>query len=143
MRLRKLLIVGLLLGSVVIGCSEDQVTTTGPQNPNPVPTDTVTLGSIMAVVALDSIPWEGATVDIGTASGMTASDGTLTFSDITEGLYQEYRGRYKECIRMLNGLEKTLERKVPERERRWQVAEESVVYGADNENCPQGWPRHQ
>ena len=26
---------------------------------------------------------------------------------------------YKECIRMLNGLEKTLERKVPERERRW------------------------
>jgi four helix bundle protein len=62
---------------------------------------------------------------------------------LTEGLYQEYRGRYKECIRMLNGLEKTLERKVPERERRWQVAEESVVYGADNENCPQGWPRHQ
>ncbi len=40
---------------------------------------------------------------------------------ITESTYMDFRGRYKECIRMLNGLEKTLERKVPERERRWQV----------------------
>ena len=40
---------------------------------------------------------------------------------ITENTYMDFRGRYKECIRMLNGLEKTLERKVPERERRWQV----------------------
>jgi hypothetical protein len=59
---------------------------------------------------------------------------------LTEGLYQEYRDRYKECVRMLNGLEKTLERKIPERERRWQVAEQSAVYGTDNEYCPQGWP---
>jgi hypothetical protein len=43
-------------------------------------------------------------------------------------------------IRMLNGLEKTLERKVPERERRWQLAEESAVYGANDESFPQGWP---
>jgi len=41
---------------------------------------------------------------------------------------------------MLNGLEKTLERKVPERERRWQLAEESAVYGANDESFPQGWP---
>ena len=59
---------------------------------------------------------------------------------LTERLYEEYRDRYKECIRMLNGLEKTLEQKIPERERRWQVAEESAVYGADNEHYPQGCP---
>jgi hypothetical protein len=41
---------------------------------------------------------------------------------------------------MLNGLEKTLERKVPERERRWQLAEESVVYGVNDESFPQGCP---
>jgi hypothetical protein len=46
---------------------------------------------------------------------------------ITEKVYLEFQGRYKECIRMLNGLEKTLERKVPERELRWQLAEESAV----------------
>ena len=59
---------------------------------------------------------------------------------LTEGVYQRYRVRYKECIRMLNGLEKTLERKVPERERRWQVAEESAVYGSNDEPCSHGWP---
>jgi hypothetical protein len=41
---------------------------------------------------------------------------------------------------MLNGLEKTLERKVPERERRWQLAEETAVYGVNDESFPQGWP---
>jgi len=59
---------------------------------------------------------------------------------ITEKVYLEIRGRYKECIRMLNGLEKTLERKVPERERRWQIAEETEVYCANDESFPQGWP---
>jgi four helix bundle protein len=59
---------------------------------------------------------------------------------LTKRLYEEYRDRYKECIRMLNGLEKTLERKIPERERRWHVAEESAVYGANDRDCPQGWP---
>jgi four helix bundle protein len=59
---------------------------------------------------------------------------------ITEKVYLEIRGRYKECIRMLNGLEKTLERKIPERERRWQLAEETTVYGLTDESVPQGWP---
>jgi len=42
---------------------------------------------------------------------------------------------------MLNGLEKTLERKIPERERRCQLAEETAVYGVKNESFPQaGFP---
>jgi four helix bundle protein len=60
---------------------------------------------------------------------------------ITEKVYLEIRGRYKECIRMLNGLEKTLERKIPERERRWHLAEETAVYGVTDESFPQaGFP---
>jgi len=39
----------------------------------------------------------------------------------------EIRGGYKECIPMLNGFQKTLERKVPERERRWQLAKETAL----------------
>ena len=59
---------------------------------------------------------------------------------ITKEVYQDYRDRYKRCIRMLNGLEKTLERKLPEKERRWQVAEDSSRYGIYSEQYPQGWP---
>ena len=59
---------------------------------------------------------------------------------ITEKVYLEFKSRYKECTRMLNGLEKTLERKIPEREQRWQIAEESAVYGSNDEPLPQGWP---
>jgi four helix bundle protein len=59
---------------------------------------------------------------------------------ITESTYIEFRDRYKECIRMLNGLEKALERKIPTRERRWQVAEESVLYSVNYKTHPQGWP---
>jgi four helix bundle protein len=59
---------------------------------------------------------------------------------ITEEVYLEFKGRYKECIRMLNGLEKTLERKIPERERRWEVTEKSALYGSNYELYPQGWP---
>ena len=33
--------------------------------------------------------------------------------------YERFRERYQECIRMLNGLERTLERQLPDRERRW------------------------
>ena len=58
---------------------------------------------------------------------------------ITEEVYLEFKGRYKECIRMLNGLEKTLERKIPERERRWEVTEGSALYGSNYELYPQGW----
>jgi four helix bundle protein len=59
---------------------------------------------------------------------------------IPEKVYLEFRDRYRECIRMLNGLEKTLERKIPERERRWQVTEESAVYGTIDDQSLQGWP---
>ena len=59
---------------------------------------------------------------------------------ITEKVYLEIQGRYKECIRILNGLEKTLERKIPERERRWQLTEEAAVYGVNDESFSQGWP---
>ena len=59
---------------------------------------------------------------------------------ISEEVYSEFRGRYKKCIRMLNGLEKTLERKIPERERRWQVTEKSAVYSSYDEPLPHGWP---
>jgi hypothetical protein len=33
-----------------------------------------------------------------------------------------------------------LERKLPERERRWQVTEGSAVYGSNDEPRSQGWP---
>jgi four helix bundle protein len=59
---------------------------------------------------------------------------------IAENIYLEFRGRYKECIRMLNGLEKTLERKLPERDRRWQVKEESIDYGSKGDTHSKGWP---
>jgi len=42
---------------------------------------------------------------------------------------------------LLNGLEKTLERKIPERERRWHLAEETASYGVTDESFPQaGFP---
>ena len=48
-------------------------------------------------------------------------------------VYESFRTRYKECIRMLNGLEKTLERKLPEGERRWVVRENSESYSDKTE----------
>ena len=42
---------------------------------------------------------------------------------IDQSVYNAYRGRYKECIRMLNGLEKSLEKQLPESERRWEPPE--------------------
>jgi len=36
-----------------------------------------------------------------------------------QSVYSSYRTRYKERIRMLNGLEKSLEKHLPESERRW------------------------
>jgi hypothetical protein len=60
---------------------------------------------------------------------------------ITIDLYNAFRGRYKECIRMLNGLEKTLERKLPEGEQRWVVREQLETYSVDNaELASSGWP---
>ena len=48
---------------------------------------------------------------------------------IAEEIYLSFRERYKECIRMLNGLEKNLELKLPERERRWQISDKLIEYG--------------
>jgi four helix bundle protein len=59
---------------------------------------------------------------------------------LPEKKYTEFRARYKECIRMLNGLEKTLERQLPERERHWQIAEAAEVYGENSELSFPGWP---
>ena len=33
--------------------------------------------------------------------------------------YELYRERYEECVRMLNGMERTLEKRLPISERRW------------------------
>lgn len=53
--------------------------------------------------------------------------------------YEEYRARYQECIRMLNGMERTLEKQLPESDRRWPnlvVREDAEDYGI----CPRGFP---
>jgi len=59
---------------------------------------------------------------------------------ISTQTYEGFRTRYKECIRMLNGLEKTLEQKIPVPERRWQVAEKTATYGQPYELDVSGWP---
>jgi len=38
---------------------------------------------------------------------------------VSAPVYQSYRDRYQECVRMLNGLERSLERQLPASERRW------------------------
>ena len=38
---------------------------------------------------------------------------------IDQRVYLAFRERYQECVRMLNGIEKTLERQLPRGERRW------------------------
>jgi four helix bundle protein len=51
----------------------------------------------------------------------------------TRKTYEEYRDRYQECIRMLNGMERTLEKQLPESVRRWPptvVQEELAAYDA-------------
>ncbi len=57
---------------------------------------------------------------------------------ISEEVYLEFRSRYKECIRMLNGLEKTLEQKIPKREQHWQIAEAPAVFGSGDDSLPHG-----
>jgi four helix bundle protein len=59
---------------------------------------------------------------------------------VAEKTYVEFQDRYKECIRMLNGLEKTLEKKLPEKERRWGIAESILEYSDNNNPCIFGWP---
>jgi four helix bundle protein len=56
-----------------------------------------------------------------------------------QSIYDEFRLRYQECIRMLNGMGRTLERQLPQHERRWpnaHVQERGDEYGA----CPSGYP---
>jgi four helix bundle protein len=51
----------------------------------------------------------------------------------TKEKYEVYRVRYRECIRMLNGMERTLEKQLPESDRRWPqsvVQEELADYDA-------------
>jgi hypothetical protein len=43
----------------------------------------------------------------------------LTKGYIDEQVYRSFRERYHECVRMLNGMEKTLEQDLPEGERRF------------------------
>src|ERR1035437_4205448 len=57
----------------------------------------------------------------------------------TQPAYEEYRARYQECIRMLNGMERTLEKQLPESDRRWPNS--SVREDAEDYNvCPCGFP---
>jgi len=51
-------------------------------------------------------------------------------------VYTQYRSRYKECVRMLNGLEKSLERFLPSKDQRW-VHEPQAAYEAQ---APTGYP---
>lgn len=44
---------------------------------------------------------------------------------VDESVYLGFRSRYDECIRMLNGLERALERNLPEADRRWTNPEQS------------------
>lgn len=59
---------------------------------------------------------------------------------IPEQTFLTYKKRYKQCIRMLNGLEKTLERKLPEDARRWKVSEDQAHYASKQEPHQSGWP---
>jgi four helix bundle protein len=58
---------------------------------------------------------------------------------ITAVVYESFRAKYKECIRMPNGLEKTLERKLPEGERRWVVKEHPETYSDNSDIVDSGW----
>ena len=51
-----------------------------------------------------------------------------TFSRLTE--------RYRQCIRMLNGLERRLELKLPTDDRRWRVHEDGVGYPPSARGVP-------
>jgi four helix bundle protein len=44
---------------------------------------------------------------------------------VAAAILEQFRDRYEECIRMLNGLERTLEQQLPPHERRWPAAPRS------------------
>ena len=41
---------------------------------------------------------------------------------VEEAVFEGFQERYEECVRMLNGLEKSLEQHLPEKDRRWPSA---------------------
>jgi four helix bundle protein len=59
---------------------------------------------------------------------------------IQQSVFDDYKERYQECIRMLNGLERTLEKKLPPSDRRWSVSETPATYSPESELCPPGYP---
>ncbi|MEM0967374.1 MAG: four helix bundle protein [Verrucomicrobiota bacterium] len=59
---------------------------------------------------------------------------------LSEKTFQNYRDRYRQCIRMLNGLERTLENKLPSSDRRWKVEEGSTHCSENSKLNPSGWP---
>lgn len=59
---------------------------------------------------------------------------------ISQDLFENYKSRYQECIRMLNGLEKSLENHLPSKDRRWSVSETHARYVAENRMTMIGWP---
>ena len=59
----------------------------------------------------------------------------------SKATFSGFRERYRECIRMLNGMERNLEKQLPETDRRWPVVqEESCDYGSagfpEPDHCP-------
>jgi four helix bundle protein len=50
---------------------------------------------------------------------------------ITDAQYDGYRERNQECVRMLNGMERSLEKRLPERDRRWPDASRVAEPGAE------------
>ena len=74
---------------------------------------------------------------------MAVEDLIYTKGYISEKTYIEFRDRYKECIRMLNGLEKTLEKKLPAKDRRWEISEAYADYGSNADASTTGWLIHE
>lgn len=64
---------------------------------------------------------------------------------IAKPAYEAFRSRYEECVRMLNGLERSQERNLPAAERHWPEYVAETGYHAhgvfDHEpQCPPGYP---
>lgn len=59
---------------------------------------------------------------------------------IAEESYRAYQSRYRQCVRMLNGLEKALECHLPPSDRRWHVEEAGDAYAGPATPRTQGWP---
>jgi len=58
----------------------------------------------------------------------------------TQTTYEEVRARYQECTRVLNGMERTLEKQLPESDRRWSqpsVREDGENHGASLRGFPE------